>query len=193
MEPILIKRNTKDFKHQLDFLIKQELILSYSPYKKTAYYLAGFSIITFILFLLPETKFFVILKGMLVFFTSLFWAFVFIFIATILIKKYKRIKWRNQSIEYFKKNEGTALMSFDNEKIYFTTTVHKTEINWSYYSTYSFDKDSVFIFPNHNIYEALYFSKTELGEENFQNLTTIIKENLHPRAISSRSSSGEQV
>lgn len=159
MEPILIKRNTKDVKYKLDFLIKQELSFTFAPHKKFAFFLVGFTLFTFLLFFTPETEFFNTIKGFAVFFNLLLGVIGLFFLLIFLIRKNNRIKWRNLSVDYYKDHDETALMSFDNEKICLTTKMTKIEVNWGYYSTYHLDKDSIFIFPNYNIYEALYFSK----------------------------------
>ncbi len=179
MQPIRINKNRPELKEQLDFLIKQEFRLVYRNYRNFPYYLIGWTFLTILLTLLPDTKFLITLKAVMIFLTGLLWICSLLFLLTIIFRKYKRIAWRDTMIQYCSQNDTEAFMSFDNEKISFVTNTYKTELNWDYYANYAFDKDSIFIIPSRNIYEALYYSQTEIGVDNFEALKTLATEKLN--------------
>ena len=69
-------------------------------------------------------------------------------------------------------------MTFDKEKLSFVTDSYKTEIKWDYYKFYSEHKKSIFFIPEDNLYEALYFSPADIGQDNFDQLRNIAKSRL---------------
>lgn len=106
------------------------------------------------------------------------WVLGIAFSASIFIKWIRRKNWRDKSIDEFLKRDMKTFLSFDNDKLYFITDNYKSEVNWEYYKYYGEDDASIYFFPEKNIYEAVYFSSKDIGEENFIHLKTIAQSKL---------------
>jgi hypothetical protein len=120
----------------------------------------------------------VTLKVVLIFLTALAWLGALIMIVIIIIKRQKRIHWRDTTIKTFLDKDIKGHMTFDNEQITFITDTYKTELKWGYFKYYAEDKNSVFFLPEENLYGAIYFSTSEIGQDNLNDLKTIAKSKL---------------
>jgi hypothetical protein len=100
-------------------------------------------------------------------------AIILVALVYVLFKRLKRSDWKNKTIQAYSVNDVPYQFSFDTNQLYFSTETYKTELNWDYYKYYSFYKNSIFLFPENNIYEAIYYSKRELGDTEFDRLVSI--------------------
>lgn len=75
-------------------------------------------------------------------------------------------------------NETTYAIQFTNETIIFITEKMKTELTWSYWEGYREVNGTLFLFIKDHLYHSTSFSPAEIGEENFESLSSIVKENL---------------
>lgn len=178
MESIQINIIKEDLKTQLTFLIRKEFKLTYYRYRKIPYYLLAWTLIIIAISIFTSTETFVVFKAVSLTITALLWVVGLVFLAAILIKRIKRIKWRDNYIKDFDRNTKSFSIAFDEEKITFITETFKSDINWEYYKYYSEDKNSIYIFPERNVYDAIYFSKNELGANNYEILKNIVKTKL---------------
>lgn len=180
MEPILINRTSTELKQQLDFLIKREFFVTYYGYKKVLIYFLGWTLAVFGLSTLTDTNILITLKVVLITLTAITWFAAFAVIIAIIIKRQKRIHWRDKTIKSVLLTEEKIHMTFDNEKLTFITDTYKTEIKWDYYKFYTEHKDFMFFIPKDNLYNTTSFSPSEIGQNNFNDLRDIAKSKLKP-------------
>ncbi len=178
MEPILINRTATDLKKQIDFLIKREFLGTYYGYKRDLIYFICWTLSVFALSTLTDNNNLVTLKVVLICLTAIAWLVGLVILIVIVIKRQKRITWRNSSIKSFLSKAVACHMTFDEEKLSFVTDSYKTEIKWDYYKFYSEHKKSIFFIPEDSLYEALYFSPADIGQDNFDQLRNIAKSRL---------------
>jgi hypothetical protein len=180
MQPILINRNKADLKQQFDFLIRQEFIITYGRYKSLPLYLIGATLVILVIALFTSTDSLIVFKGVSLFLIALAWLIAVVFSVILSMKWMKRTNWRDKSINTFLLADTKAYMIFDKDKLTFITDTYKSDINWEFYKYYGEDKISIYIFPERNLYEALYFSAGDIGEDNFKQLKAIAKSKLKP-------------
>ncbi|MGN6163535.1 MAG: hypothetical protein ACTHOF_03260 [Flavisolibacter sp.] len=178
MEPILVNRTAADLKQQIDFLIKREFFVTYYGYKRVLIYFIGWTLAVLALSTLTDSNNLVTFKVVAICLTSIAWLFGFVILVTIIIKRQRRIKWRDTTIKSFLAKEIKGHLTFDEEKLTFITDTYKTEIKWDYYKFYAEHRSSIFLFSEENLYEALYFSSTDIGQHNFEQLKNIAKKRL---------------
>jgi hypothetical protein len=175
MELILINRSAADLKQQLDFLIKREFFVKYFGYKKIGIYFICATLAVLALLILTDSNDLVTLKVLSICFAAVAWLVGLGILLMIIIKRQKRLIWRNAAIKSILVNEFIAQMAFDEEKLIFITETYKTEVKWDYYKFYAEYKNSIFFIPEKNLYEALYFSPGDIGQANFNQLKNIAK------------------
>jgi len=180
MEPILINRTATDLKQQIDFLIKREVFVTYYGYRKVLIYFFGWTLAVFGLSTLTNTDVLITLKVVLIFLTAIAWLIALVVIVAIIIKRQKRIRWRDTTVKSVLSKDIKIQMAFDTEKITFITDTYRTEIKWDYYKFYTEYKDSMFFIPKDSLYEAICFSPSEIGQINFNELRDIGKSKLKP-------------
>jgi hypothetical protein len=161
MQPIQISRNKADLKQQFNFIIRQEFIITYGRYKRLTIYLIGATLVILVVALFTSTESFIVFKGVSLVLIAVDWLIAVVFSMALLIKWIKRINWRDKSINSFLLADTKAYMSFDNDKLTFITDTYKSDINWAFYQYYGEYKTSIYIFPERNLYEALYFSPSD--------------------------------
>jgi hypothetical protein len=168
-------RDNPDYEAQLNYLIQREFFVEYYGYRKFLYYLIGITLIIIGIFQFTSPDIFLTIKAIFFVMISLSWLITILFALSILFKWLKRRKWKLSSIEFSKNNDLNYKLSFDQEKILIEAPTYKMEFSWEYYSYWAENKNSIFIFPCSNLYDALYYSKSDLGEENyleFKNIAT---------------------
>ena len=171
-------RSNPDYKTQLSFLIKKEFYVTYYKFRKYPYFLIGATIILLGLLQFTGVNNFITLKSVSIFVLIISWIFAIIYITTILIKWFKRQLWKQKSIAFSLKPNLGYIFYFDEEKIAFTTPTYKTEFVWEYYKYWVENNNSIFIFPPNSIYDAVYFSTADLGNENYKQLKEIASSKL---------------
>jgi hypothetical protein len=180
MEPILINRNKADLKQQFNYLIRQEFIITYGSHKRLPLCLIGATLAILAVAVFTNNDSLIVFKGVSLLLIAIAWVIAAIFFVTLLIKWIKRTNWRDQSINFFLLAASKAYIVFDNDKLTFITDTYKSEINWEFYKYFGEDDSSVYLFPERNLYEALYFSANDIGEENLEKLKAIAKSKLMP-------------
>jgi len=120
------------------------------------------------------------LKVVLIYLTAIAWLVALAVIVAIIIKRQKRIRWRDTTIKSVLGKDEKIHMTFDNEKLTFITDTYKTEIKWDYYKFYTEYKDSIFFIPKDNLYQSISFSFSEIGQNYFNDLIDIAKSKLKP-------------
>jgi hypothetical protein len=178
MTPIELNKATPELNRQLDFLIKQEFRISYFKYRHISLYLLVITILLVALLIFTDFTTLITLKAVSTVIISMLWTIAFIIGLTILFKKYKRNIWKRKTLKATFSNDIKFKFSFDDKELHFVTDSYKTDIKWNYYKYYAVDKDSIFIFNKANIYDAIYYSKNELGNKHFDDLKQICATNL---------------
>lgn len=178
IEPILINRTAEDLKQQIDFLIKREFFVTYYGYKRVFIYFIGWTLAVLAFSTLSDSNNLVTFKVVLICLTSIAWLVGLVILVKIIIKRQKRVKWRDTTIKSFLAKEIKGHLTFDEEKLTFITDTYKTEIKWDYYKFYAEHRSSIFLIPEASLYEALYFSPTDIGQHNFEQLRNIAKTRL---------------
>lgn len=173
MQPIQLTKANSDLNNQLEFLIRREFYVTYFKYRKFPMYLLTSTLLIIALSILTPADHLIALKAVTITLIAIAWLSALLFLAIIVIKRYKRNIWKEKTIKETFSNATNFQFSFDNEKLYFVTDNYNTDIKWDFYKYYAIDKGSIFIFPPNNIYEALYYSKNELGDANFESLKQI--------------------
>jgi hypothetical protein len=178
VEPIQLTKATPEFSDQLSFLISLEFKAVYKKHIKTVYYFLSWTVFFVLLWTLTDGNDFVTLKAVLTVLTILIWSAAIIFILTVLFRYYKRISWRNNAVKDAFNNKIQFKFSFDGERIYYASNDQRWDLSWSYYKYWCEKEDSVYIFKESNIYEALYYSKFELGLDIYNQLKEIASDRL---------------
>ena len=179
METLEIKiRESIDYEAQLTFLIKRDFFVTFYKFKYISYYLNGVTLILLGIILFTPHDSLLSLKAVSILMLSFFWICYLVYSITIIYKWYNRNKWKRESITLAKKDESSYKFYFDNEKLSFETSTYKTELTWDYYTYWIENKNSIFLFTKSNIYEALYYSESDLGKTNYLELKNIASEKL---------------
>jgi len=171
MEPIeLNNRSNPEHEAQISFLIKREFYVSYYKLRKLPYYLIGSTIAVFVLLLSTSPDRFIVLKSMSI--VSIFagWAGALGLLVILMIKWWKKYLWKKKIVALARGTDKSSKFYFDEEKIVFEGATFKTEVAWNHYMYWTENRNSLFIFPPNNIYDALAFSISELGTVNFLKL-----------------------
>ena len=178
MESIRITTGSPDLEGQLHFLVKQEFHVTYYQYRAVPYFLIGWTALVVALWTLTNTDSFITLKAIFFVLTLLLWVAALIFYGTVFIKWLKRKAWIKSTLK--ERNEKTIefTFAFDEKSLHFTTNTYKTELHWEHYKYWCENNSSVFLFPENSLYDAIYYSRSELGEENYDRLKQIAKEKL---------------
>lgn len=174
MEPIELTRFTPNLDDQLSFLIKREMYVRYHNYRKMVYVVGISLLLVIVLLFLPDTKSIIELKVISIVIFSMLLLFSAILLFGFLVTRQKRNNWKRKAVQGFSPESNLFKFCFDEEKLLFETGSYKSEIKWDYYKYWAENKDSLFIFPERSIYEAIYYSKTELGIDNYDNLKRIV-------------------
>jgi hypothetical protein len=104
---------------------------------------------------------------------SMLFLFLALMFFSFLVTKQKRKHWKLRTIRKLSQVNNAIKFYFDDKRLLFKTESHTSEIKWEYYKYWVENKDSLFIFPEKNLYEAIYYSKSELGIDNYDNLKRI--------------------
>jgi hypothetical protein len=148
MQPILINRNKPNLKQQLNFLIRQEFLITYGPHKKLALYLIGTTLIILVVALFSSTDNLIVFKGVSLVLIALAWLVAVAFSVTLLIKWIKRTHWRNKSIDSFLFADTKAYIVFEDDKLTFITDTFKSDIKLKFYKYFGEDKTSIHFFQS---------------------------------------------
>lgn len=173
MKPLELPRATADLNDQLSFLINREMYVRYYGYRRLMYMVAAFLFLFIESQFLTDTETVVTAKVATKAILSMLVAFLAVMFLVFLITKRKRQLWKIRTIRKLAQVNNAIKFYFDDKRLLFKTESHTSEIKWEYYKYWVENKDSLFIFPEKNIYEAIYYSKAELGIDNYDNLKRI--------------------
>ena len=182
MELIDLNRVTPDLNAQLAFLIKREFYVTYYKYRKLPYLLIGLVIIFIIALFLPDNDYTVGLKTVTITILLILVLFSILLGLNFLIKKQKRDRWKQSVIQKFLQDDKDKpfKFGFNDDNLFFETETYKSEIKWDYYKYWTESDNSIFIFPSNNIYEAIYYSNSEIGQDNYDKLKQLASIKLKP-------------
>lgn len=171
-------KNNPDHKAQLSFLIRREFYLKYYIYRKIPLYLLAITLAAFAFLSFTNSNSFIALKAIVITLISLMWVIAVLLVIPIVYKWINRQAWKQNVLKNGKNNPGVYKISFDYEKIVFESETSRTELNWEYYKYWLENGNSLFIFPKDSLYDAICYSKSDLGEENYNSLKAIVTEKL---------------
>ncbi|MDH7460741.1 hypothetical protein QEG73_05605 [Chitinophagaceae bacterium 26-R-25] len=173
MKPLELPRATPDLNDQLSFLIDREMYVRYSRYRRLIYMVAAFLFLFIESQFLTDTQTVVQAKVATTAILSMLVVFLVLMFFSFLVTKQKRKLWKIRTIRKLSQVNNAIKFYFDDKRLLFKTESHTSEIKWEYYKYWVENKDSLFIFPEKNLYEAIYYSKAELGMDNYDNLKRI--------------------
>jgi hypothetical protein len=173
MKPLELPRSTPDLNDQLSFLIKREMYVKYYRYRRLIYMIAALLLLFTELLFLTETKTVVNARVVTIVILSMLLLFLVVMFLSFLVNRRKRIHWKIRAIRKLSQVNSAIKFYFDDKRLLFKTESHTSEIEWAYYKYWTENKESIFIFPEKNIYEAIYYSKSELGLDNYDDLKRI--------------------
>lgn len=173
MKPLELPRATSDLNDQLSFLIKREMYVRYARYRRLIYIVAACLFLFIESQFLTETESVAFAKYVTVSMLSMLLFYLVVLFFIFLITKQKRNQWKIRTIRKLSHVNNAIKFYFDDKRLLFKTESHTSEIRWEYYKYWVENKDSLFIFPEKNLYEAIYYSKAELGVDNYDNLKRI--------------------
>ena len=184
LDPITLTYYTPELKDQLKFLAKQEFKIVYQKYRILLNYLLFVTLSVIGLIMFSNADSFVSLKAGAIVLVAIFWLVSFLLLIPVLIKGLKRTNWIKKRLKKASQDNLEYQFAFDHQEIQFIADSFNTKLKWDYFKYYAINKDSIFLFPEHNIYEAIFYSKEELGSENYQRLNQIASTNLLPLNLS---------
>ncbi|MDI3320596.1 hypothetical protein [Pinibacter soli] len=173
MKPLELPRVTPELNDQLSFLIRREMYVKYFRYRNLIYMIAALLLIFVELLFLRETQTVVNARVVTIGMLSMLLLFLVIMFFVFLVKKQKRDHWKTRTIRKLSQVNSAIKFYFDEKRLLFKTESHTSEIKWEYYKYWAENKDSLFIIPEKDIYEAIYYSKSELGIDNYDDLKRI--------------------
>ena len=180
METITLNKTTPDLRNQLEFLIRHELFLTYNKFQRLPFYLVVITTFVIALVMMTDTDSYILLKVLSATICAFIWLAALVLLIVILIKRYNRNAWKNDAIKEYELNQSKIQFAYDQEKLYFFSEKCNSDIRLDYYKFYAIYKDSVFLIPERNLYESIFYSRTELGSEHFDLLTDIVSRTLIP-------------
>ncbi len=179
VEPIqFTNRENPDLKDQLTFLIKREFYVRYAKLRKVPLYLAGITLAVIAIYVFTPTNSLITLKAITLVLLGLAWGISVLVSVFILIKWIKRNRWKNKMLEWASQNSNNYTFYFDQDVLKFEMETFKSEISWAHYIYWAENKNSIFIFPESNLYDSIYYSESELGTENYQELKRLASSKL---------------
>jgi hypothetical protein len=179
MEYFEMTKNKVDTSNQLDFLINLEFKNVFRKCRHYATWLIGLTFLYILILVFSDSEKYLPLKGVSTIMLTLGWICASTYLAIPFTKYLSRKKWKRSTISAYQAEKSTELR-FDNDSISYRTNKYNTELKWEYFNFFKEHKNSIFIFDNVSIYNALYFSENELGIDNYAKLKTIVIGKLTP-------------
>ncbi|GAO45355.1 hypothetical protein [Flavihumibacter petaseus] len=180
MEQIELTTATDDLADQLDFLIRLEFKNVYISKRNGLFFLLGLTLFAGFVYWLPDTPINIPLKGVLLTIIFLSWIAALTYVIWLFYKYSQRRSWRKKSIETAFSKKETFRFSFDEDRLHYSTEKYDTSLKWEVFKYYTEHKNSLFLCDEANPYQTLYYSKTELGHENYDRLREFAAKKLIP-------------
>ncbi|MGG9962815.1 hypothetical protein [Ferruginibacter sp. SUN106] len=178
MELITVNKKIEEYSKQLDFLIRLEFRITYSPIRRLPLYLLIWVLLILGLIFFTGSESFITLKVVGISLTFIVVPAGVLIAVPIVWKYYKRKQWKRKSIKCELADNTEHQMAFDKEKLFFSTSKDQYEIEWKVFGFYALYKRSIFLIPADNIYSATCISELEIGAETFNHLKAIAEEKL---------------
>jgi len=180
VEKIEILNTKSDLNRQFMFLRSLEYNIYYKGlHKGIAICLIGLTTLFIGLLFIPDNDLIIKIKAVasILFLLSLIAAFIYL--CWFLIQKGKKDLSIKKMINNGLLPENKYSLSFDDQKLIFINKKVKSELSWDYYTFYSEDQHSIYLFPKGvSIYACTSFSENEIGQEAIEKLKKIAKEKL---------------
>ena len=176
MQPVLINPDLTLLNRQYQVLIRREFYVRFNWVIKATYLFLGWTA-ALTCFAVFAGQGFLTLKIVLFFLTALFAIVAIIFYFSILVIWVKRLNWKKSAIKKVAESKSNYWLKFDDSQISFEADTFSSNIKWEYYKYYQEYKDSIFIFPD-SIYDAVFWSRSEIGQENYCRLKEIAEAKL---------------
>ena len=141
----------------------------------------GAIVLTSLLWILGDNYNIVVLKAILFVLTMLIWLGFLVFILWFVWKRRKARTWVSNAIKNSLENQDFPMIDFDEDRIVFQGRQYKSEFNWSIFSSYKEELNTLYLFQNgRSYYECTAFSSNEIGADNLKKMKAIAKAKLKP-------------
>jgi amino acid transporter len=180
MEFIQLTQTTSELNNQLTFLIRREFYVKYNKYRKRFFIMAGLILLVLALLTFTEADSFITAKAVSSVIAAVMLLILLFFSVIVLVKWHKKNRWKRRYVKEAFVKTTIFQFAFDEEKLYFVSENYSMNFKWDYYKYYAINKNSIFIFTEKNIYEAVCFSQNEIGIDNYDRLNKIASEKLIP-------------
>ena len=174
MQPIQVNKTSKDLNDQFVYFIRRGHLLKLRSFKRFIISLLVLTIIVLALSLHTDNDKFIELKAVLIGLTTISWICTLIYLPTIFISRYKKLRTIDRYINSLDKNQLNYSITFDNDKISFITDEATLDIDWVHYQYYSEYNNSLYVFSETKPSDSLYYSKNEIGEINYNQLKAFV-------------------
>lgn len=179
---IQVNKTREDLRDQFKFFAQLILKRQLKIVKIIFWFLTVWTILLLVFAAFTSTELFITLKGVLIALTTIAWACAIIAVVIIILIHFKnkivlRIYANTKS-----ESELNYSINFDEEKIQIFSDKLDQEFFWKNYVYYREHNYSLFIVNETSPLETIYYSKNEIGENNYYLLKEIISKNL-PKKI----------
>jgi hypothetical protein len=180
LEPILINNSEQTVRIELEYIIKRELNGKFRNLTKWYVGLAAASLIFWIVAENMATDRFATIFAILIYFLAIIWLVAIGVLIYFLYIRYTRNRWKSSVVKSVSNYYKSYYLSFDDEKIYFTSDNHSGNLTWKYFKYYHIKDDILFLISENNIYDHMAFSEEEIGRENLSKMLLIAEKKLSP-------------
>lgn len=153
-------------------MIQTEFYTRFKWVIKATYIFLGWVVLLTCFAIFTSLETFFTLKVILFVLTALFAAIAIIFFLFLVGIWLRRLSWKRAAVKDMAENQLNYWLTFDDTHISFGADTYNSNVKWEYYKYYKEHGDSIYIFPD-SIYHAIFWSKSEIGQENYDRLKQI--------------------
>ena len=160
-------------KQQAGFLMKKQFL---STLKKNKYFyllVAISTIIAAIIIAGMDEKNITDLASGFFFFVAFLWIAAVIFTGTAFLNYGNSVRMTKRSIKDYALNAPESFLSYDDEKILYTTGSETMQYHWTDITGFLEHDNSLFLIINNKLLESVSFARTDIGDEHYDLLKSI--------------------
>lgn len=172
--PIAIHRTEDSMKKQAGFLMRKQFMANLRK-NRYFYVLWGVSTLIAVLIIMnnPGQNPGDLVSGFF-FFVAFLWMAAVIFTITALLNYANSIRMTNRSIKYYAAHAPESFLSYDDEKLIYITGAEKMEYKWADVTEFMENQNSLYLVLNNKLLESVSFAETDIGEEHYRALRSIV-------------------
>jgi hypothetical protein len=169
-------------KKQLNYLLAYDRRLIFKKYKRM---IIGFACITAFALTLSfiDADSIVSLKAVTYVLTAFALVIAVIIFSIEFFKWQSRIDWKKEHLKRAAEY-NSYIFGFDTDRLKFITHTYQSELKWDYYKYFAEHEQNLFIIPEANLYQCVFFHMDELGADNYASLKSICEQKLVQYSIS---------